>query len=361
MIDNKGCFYKPWHRGGVRPWLMGIGLGAALLGGTTGLVLIAAGACLVLASMLIQFWSKGCLHQNAEVTRAGPYRFVRHPFYFSNLLLDAGIVTMSGFLPLMVLAPLWWLAVYIPAMRKEEDHLKALFEEQYQRYMERVPRLFPVRSPLPPREGAFQWDSRNILATEIPRAIRYLTYPLLFLLAMQLSRQGLTASWQPTAEQLWLGVVLAGLALTSRVWKIHYKHGRRILPGDALRLENRVLYIMLIMMSGVAWDAVDPFPDPWFYRLPGLVALSVSLAAMSLVARRPLLAEAGLAVAMAVLLELQWFAVLLIPLYLALSLDTGRPGARTAGLRRYQPLTMHSYSALVLIGLVTVTITETWI
>jgi hypothetical protein len=55
MIDSKGCFWNPWHRGGVRPWFMGIGLGAALVFGTTSMASVAAGAGLLLLSMVAQF------------------------------------------------------------------------------------------------------------------------------------------------------------------------------------------------------------------------------------------------------------------------------------------------------------------
>lgn len=360
MIDNKGRFYCPWHRGGVRPWLISIGLAAALLLGTASTRSIAAGTCLLLLSMLIQFWSKGCLHQNQEVTQSGPYRFVRHPFYLSNLLLDAGIAAMSGFLPLILLAPLWWFAVYVPAVRSEERHLRSLFGEQYVRYMVRVPMLLPLARPLPRREGGFDWKSRNILATETPRAIRYLSYPLAFLLAMQLFSHGPAASWPPTTQQLWLGVVLASLGLSSLVWKIHHKRGRNILPAAATMLENRVLYIALIIMAGLVWDVLDPHSDLWLYRVPGILALVVSLAAMGLFTRRPLLAEACLAVAMAVLLELQWLVILLIPFYLSIILDTRGPRTVPAGLHSYQPLPVHSYGALFTIGLTSIMITETW-
>ena len=68
-------------------------------------------------------WAKGCLRQNRVVATIGPYRFVRHPFYLANALIDAGLVVMAGWWPLAVVLPLWWLAIYIPVIRGEERYL----------------------------------------------------------------------------------------------------------------------------------------------------------------------------------------------------------------------------------------------
>src|SRR5438045_4031068 len=88
----------PWDRSGVRTYLMGIGL----IAGYTTPKWVALAAPLFVAGIALQFWAKGCLHQEKEVTTSGPYRFVRHPFYFANAVLDLSIVVMSG---------CWWLAV----------------------------------------------------------------------------------------------------------------------------------------------------------------------------------------------------------------------------------------------------------
>ena len=52
---QQGVFWDPWHRGGVRAWFMGIGLGAALVFETAGMASVAAGAGLLLLSMVAQF------------------------------------------------------------------------------------------------------------------------------------------------------------------------------------------------------------------------------------------------------------------------------------------------------------------
>ena len=100
--------------------------------------------CLILGVWL-HTWAKGCLRQNRVVATIGPYRFVRHPFYLANALIDAGLVVMAGWWPLAVVLPLWWLAIYIPVIRGEERYLSENFPDEYPEYKRRVPCLIPWR------------------------------------------------------------------------------------------------------------------------------------------------------------------------------------------------------------------------
>ena len=80
------------NRGGLRFFLVL----AALVGGHTTNATILAGIPLIVLGTAGDFWAKGCLRQNRVVATIGPYRFVRHPFYLANALIDAGLAVMSG-------------------------------------------------------------------------------------------------------------------------------------------------------------------------------------------------------------------------------------------------------------------------
>src|SRR3954466_9444316 len=94
----------PWDRSGVRTYLLLIGL----IAHQTTPRWIVAGFVVLVAGMSLQAWAKGCLRQEKEVRSSGPYRLVRHPFYLANALMDMAIVVMSGWWPLMAVAPIWW-------------------------------------------------------------------------------------------------------------------------------------------------------------------------------------------------------------------------------------------------------------
>ncbi len=175
----------PWDRGGIRSYLILVGL---VIGRPTP-AWILMGIPFLLVGIAIHLWSKGCLHQNGEVTTSGPYRYMRHPFYLGNLFIDVALVLMSGSLLLMAMLPFWWAAVYIPVMQREETTMEGLFGQQYRDYAQRVPRLFPSIRPVPAGPG-FSWRNPNILQAEVPRALRFLSYPFLFVLAAEWRKSG---------------------------------------------------------------------------------------------------------------------------------------------------------------------------
>ena len=94
-------------RRNLRKGLLAVGcvLGAPSAGG-----LVLGGILIVLGGAL-HLWSKGCLEQNRRLITAGPYRYVRNPFYLSNALIDGGLCVVIGVVWIGVaFAVLWSLA-----------------------------------------------------------------------------------------------------------------------------------------------------------------------------------------------------------------------------------------------------------
>jgi protein-S-isoprenylcysteine O-methyltransferase Ste14 len=179
----------PLNRGGLRFFLVLF----ALLRGCTTQTTILAGVPLIVLGTALHFWAKGCLRQDQVVAMGGPYRFVRHPFYLANALIDAGVAVMSGWWLLQIVLPVWWLAIYIPVMRKEENYLSGAFGTVYEEYKKRTARLIPWRRPLPRAGEGFSWSNPNIATgDEVARALRLLGYPLLFFVCMHLRNDGMS-------------------------------------------------------------------------------------------------------------------------------------------------------------------------
>jgi protein-S-isoprenylcysteine O-methyltransferase Ste14 len=153
------------------------------------------------------------------VAKIGPYRFVRHPFYLANALVDAGIAVMSGWWVLDALLPVWWLAVYLPVIRKEENYLIGAFGADYEQYRRQVPCLIPWRRPLPRAAGGFRWDNPNITEDgAVRRSLKLLAYPLLFFACMHLRADGL-AFFADSAQLAVLVVLGLWYGLASRRWR----------------------------------------------------------------------------------------------------------------------------------------------
>jgi len=87
------------------------------------------------------------LEERTGITEAlvvrGPYRYVRHPLYLGVVVLVLGwglLLDLSFLLFSALLLLLWFNFVVVPF---EEEELRAVFGEQYERYAEEVPRIVP--------------------------------------------------------------------------------------------------------------------------------------------------------------------------------------------------------------------------
>jgi protein-S-isoprenylcysteine O-methyltransferase Ste14 len=104
-------------------------------------------------SVLLMAWTLRCLGGNLTdtvVTRSeatlvteGPYRWVRHPFYFvaGLLMLSATLISANWLIGLASLAVMGLLAMRTP---REESMLASRFGQEYADYKRRTPAFFPL-------------------------------------------------------------------------------------------------------------------------------------------------------------------------------------------------------------------------
>lgn len=109
------------------------GIAAVALSRPTGESLVAGGvvgAC----GELVRIWAAGHLEKGREVTRSGPYRWMRHPLYAGSSIMGVGLAIASRSVGVTVLV-LGYLAVTIgAAIRTEEAHLTEKFGGEYDAY-----------------------------------------------------------------------------------------------------------------------------------------------------------------------------------------------------------------------------------
>lgn len=113
------------------------------------------GLPIALAGLAIRGWAAGHLAKDRALATGGPYAFVRNPLYLGSLIAAVGFALASGvwWLPLAFAAV--FLLVYLPVMELEEQHLLKLFPESAG-YVDRVPLLFPFRTPVH-SAARFEW------------------------------------------------------------------------------------------------------------------------------------------------------------------------------------------------------------
>jgi hypothetical protein len=343
---------SPLNRGGLRFYLVILALvfGVVLFDTTTPLSIIAGLPCLVLGAWL-HTWAKGCLRQNRVVAMIGPYRFVRHPFYLANALVDLSVVVMAGSWPLALPVPFWWLAIYIPVIGGEESYLTANFPE-YHDYRLRVPCLIPWRRPLPYKGDGFRWSNPNIAGgEEIPRLLRILAYPLLFLTAMRLKQSGLAG-----LSDGWGLTTVAGLVmLYSLAWEVerHQRQRREILPA-AMRHPLFRLLTSAAVLAAVCLTAAPKTSLGNFVSAGGAALIMLSVPVYCRRPFRALLAELLALLGVLAAGELLWLGPPLTVIYSAwmldLQLDYQTPAENLGEGSPRMPFWPYFYPILVIAG-----------
>lgn len=120
--------------------------------------MIAIGWTLAIASFVIRrraiaalgrFWSLHVeIRDNHEFVKHGPFRFMRHPTYFSMILelLSVGLI-LSAFYTLAVVFLVFIPALYL-RLKLEEVALIEKFGDAYQNYQKTTPAIVPYKWPL---------------------------------------------------------------------------------------------------------------------------------------------------------------------------------------------------------------------
>jgi phospholipid methyltransferase len=119
-------------------------------------------------SALIRTWASAYLRaevvyaadvKTASLVADGPYRYVRNPLYFGNVLMSIGMGAMTSRMGFFVLVVMMLVFCYRLILR-EEAELGAAWGEQYEKYRKAVPRLWPsLRARVPSAAGQALWAS----------------------------------------------------------------------------------------------------------------------------------------------------------------------------------------------------------
>ena len=125
-------------------------------------VLFAIGALFCMATALVRTWGTAYLNPEVMVDKQlhtsrlvadGPYRYLRNPLYFGNILLGIGFGVMASRVGFVILV-LGLIVFDYRLIRREEAHMVASQGESYRAYCAAVPRLIPALRPKLPSGGA---------------------------------------------------------------------------------------------------------------------------------------------------------------------------------------------------------------
>jgi protein-S-isoprenylcysteine O-methyltransferase Ste14 len=124
-------------------------------------LLFALAACLLVVAAITRTWGSSYLHASVvyapnvkteSLVADGPYRYVRNPLYFANILLAMGmgaLMSRAGFFVAVIAMTIF---CYRLIFREEAD-LERSQGERYTRYLNAVPRMWPSLSARAPSSG----------------------------------------------------------------------------------------------------------------------------------------------------------------------------------------------------------------
>ncbi len=95
-----------------------------------------AGLAIAAAGELLRLWAAGHIEKGREITRSGPYRYVRHPLYAGSTLIGVGFSLAAWSIPVAILCVVYLGVTLAAAVRTEEATLDARFAGAYSAYRE---------------------------------------------------------------------------------------------------------------------------------------------------------------------------------------------------------------------------------
>jgi protein-S-isoprenylcysteine O-methyltransferase Ste14 len=97
-----------------------------------------AGLSIALTGQALRLWAAGHLDKSRELTRSGPYRWMRHPLYVGSTLLAAGGAVASASIWVAALVAVYVIVAIGAAIATEDAYLRGKFGDAYLRWREGV-------------------------------------------------------------------------------------------------------------------------------------------------------------------------------------------------------------------------------
>jgi len=101
------------------------------------------GGIISLAGALLRLWASGHIVKGRVLTQSGPYAFSRNPLYLGSFFMALGIILGGQGYWLLPVFILFYLTVYLPVMRAEEQELLNGYGDAFIEYSKQVPLFIP--------------------------------------------------------------------------------------------------------------------------------------------------------------------------------------------------------------------------
>ncbi|NND69319.1 MAG: isoprenylcysteine carboxylmethyltransferase family protein [Halioglobus sp.] len=166
-----------------------------ILPAATQAVLTGVGATLLVCGLVIRLWAALYIvhNRNRHLVSSGPYSIVRNPLYVGNFVAIFGALVAAGSFLAILIGMLGMAFVYYFTIRYEDARLAIHFEDEFNEFRARVPRVIPSLRNIKALFTQERKDSisYNNIQKELFRALQALGVVALILVFTYAVRYGL--------------------------------------------------------------------------------------------------------------------------------------------------------------------------
>ena len=101
------------------------------------------GGFFTLMGAFLRIWAAGHIEKRIRLARNGPYSYTRNPLYLGSFLMAFGVILAGQGYWLLPFFALFFIGVYLPVMRAEEQDLEQAYGTDFLAYAASTPLFFP--------------------------------------------------------------------------------------------------------------------------------------------------------------------------------------------------------------------------
>ncbi len=116
------------------------------------------GGLVAASGALLRIWAAGYIDKGKSLAQEGPYAMTRNPLYFGSFFMAIGVLLAGQGYWLLLPFGVFFLTLYVPVMKREEQELLQGYGEKFLEYARRVPMFFPRLAPSPSHSSTFLWS-----------------------------------------------------------------------------------------------------------------------------------------------------------------------------------------------------------
>ncbi len=101
------------------------------------------GGVVALIGAAVRIWAAGHIEKGKALAQGGPYAWTRNPLYLGSFIMALGIILAGQAYWLLIPFVLFYVIVYYPVMKAEEQELLQGYGEDFLAYANEVPLFIP--------------------------------------------------------------------------------------------------------------------------------------------------------------------------------------------------------------------------